>query len=269
MTSRPEYAPSPVGFVADHVDRYLKTNGADGAVFNGIECVILTTKGRKSGALRRSPVVRVQDGRNYLVIGSRGGAPEHPQWYFNLLADPEVTIHDGDQLHEMRARVATGAERAGLWNIAVAAYGEYAEYQTRTDREIPVVVCEPRQVDNAQIKAMLDRYCAAMTARDADTWVNCFAPDATQEDPVGAAPNVGHAAIRAFFEANTIPVHIYQTQDPLVVGNEVLAFFAVDAEMDGTTMHLPRIVDHIVLTADRTRFQSLRAFFDYAELRPK
>lgn len=108
-----------------------------------------------------------------------------------------------------------------------------------------------------------------MTRHDREAWLACFADDAVQEDPVGAVPNVGRDMIGAFFDANTIPVHIYQTQDPLVVGNEVIAFFAVDADMDGTTMHLPRIIDHIVLTDDRRRFKSLRAFFDYAELGPK
>jgi len=121
----------------------------------------------------------------------------------------------------------------------------------------------------AEVKALLDRYCHAMSAHDREAWLDCFADDAVQEDPVGAPENHGRAKIGAFFDGNPISVHIYQTQDPLVIGNEVLAFFAVDAEMDGTTMHLPRIVDHIVLTDDGTRVQRLRAFFDYAELRPK
>jgi steroid Delta-isomerase len=121
----------------------------------------------------------------------------------------------------------------------------------------------------AEIKALLDRYCAAMSAQDRETWLDCFADDAVQEDPVGTVPNHGRAAIGAFFDGNPIPVHIYQTQDPLVIGNEVLAFFAVDADIDGAAMHLPRIIDHIVLTDDGTRIQRLRAFFDYAELGPK
>ena len=121
----------------------------------------------------------------------------------------------------------------------------------------------------ADVKALLDRYCEAMSANDREKWLDCFADDAVQEDPVGATPNVGRAAIGKFFDANPTGIHIYQTQDPLVIGNEVLAFFAVDADMDGTKMHLPRIVDHIVLTDDGTRIQRLRAFFDYAELGPK
>ena len=121
----------------------------------------------------------------------------------------------------------------------------------------------------ADVKALFDRYCRAMSDKDRESWLDCFADDAVQEDPVGATPNVGRAAIATFFDGNPMPIHIYQTQDPLVIGNEVLAFFAVDAEIDGTKMHLPRIVDHIVLTDDGTRIQRLRAFFDYAELGPK
>jgi steroid delta-isomerase len=121
----------------------------------------------------------------------------------------------------------------------------------------------------ADVKVLLDRYCAAMSANDRESWLDCFADDAVQEDPVGTTPNVGRDAIGKFFDGNPVGVHIYQTQDPLVIGNEVLAFFAVDADIDGTAMHLPRIVDHIVLTDDGTRFQRLRAFFDYAELSPK
>jgi steroid Delta-isomerase len=120
------------------------------------------------------------------------------------------------------------------------------------------------------VRQLLDRYCHAMSTRDRATWVDCFAPDAVQEDPVGSTPNVGHDAIGAFFDANgAIPITIYCTADPLVMGDEVLAFFAVDADINGTMMHLPRIVDHIVLTKDGQRFQRLRAFFDYAELVPK
>lgn len=124
-------------------------------------------------------------------------------------------------------------------------------------------------MSNADIRALLDRYCDAMTSHDRQAWLACFADDAVQEDPVGAVPNVGKDQIGAFFDANTVAVHIYQTHDPLVVGNEVIAFFAVDAEMDGVTMHLPRIIDHIVLTDGQRQFKSLRAFFDYAELGPK
>lgn len=140
----PEYLPSPSKFAADHVERYLASDGKDGFVMNGIECVVLTTVGRKTGALRRSPVVRVVDGDRYLVVGSMGGAPQHPKWYLNLLANPEITVQDRDQVFDMTARIATGEEYERLWQVAVATYPDYAEYQTRTTRQIPVVVCEKR-----------------------------------------------------------------------------------------------------------------------------
>ena len=117
-----------------------------------------------------------------------------------------------------------------------------------------------------EVRALLERYCAAMNERRRDDWLDCFANDAVQEDPVGAPVNTGRAALAAFFDANDTPVTLRVTDDPMVLGREVLAFFAVEVEMDGRRMTLPRIVDHIVLTADGTRFQSLRAFFDYGEL---
>jgi hypothetical protein len=124
--------------------------------------------------------------------------------------------------------------------------------------------------DKTSVRQLLDRYCTAMSERDRATWLDCFAPDAVQEDPVGSAPNVGHEAIGKFFDDNAaIPIRIWCSDDPLVIGDEVLAFFSVEAEMDGAVMVLPRIIDHIVLTPDRTRFRSLRAFFDLTELRPK
>jgi steroid delta-isomerase len=119
-----------------------------------------------------------------------------------------------------------------------------------------------------EVRALLERYAAAMMQRDRDAWVGCFAEDATQEDPIGTPPNVGHEAIGRFFDGQTIPVTMTLDGDPLVLGNEVLAFFSVTAEIDGTTMANPRVVDHIVLTEDGTRFQSLRAFFDFADMRP-
>lgn len=121
----------------------------------------------------------------------------------------------------------------------------------------------------AEVRALLERYCAAMNERRRDDWLDCFAPDAFQEDPVGSAPNVGREAIAAFFDANDVLVVLRVTDDPLVIGREVLAFFDVVAEMEGGRMRLPRIVDDIVLTEDGKRFQSLRAFFDYEEMVPE
>jgi deazaflavin-dependent oxidoreductase (nitroreductase family) len=143
MSDERTYVPSPWKMSADHVERYLSSGGADGAEWNGIPCVILSTIGRRSGALRRTPVVRVVDGDRYLVVGSMGGAPKHPQWYFNVLEHPEVAIHDRAEVHELRARVAGDDEYDRLWKIAVDTYPEYGVYQTRTERRIPVVICEP------------------------------------------------------------------------------------------------------------------------------
>jgi steroid delta-isomerase len=118
------------------------------------------------------------------------------------------------------------------------------------------------------VRALLERYCTAMNERHREDWLDCFADDAVQEDPVGTPVNVGREAIGKFFDGNDIPVTLSVTDDPLVVGNEVLAFFTVVAEMESGRMRLPRIVDHIVLSEDGQHFQSLRAFFDYAEMVP-
>lgn len=138
------YEPSPHDFVRDHVEQYLATNGEEGAVFNGIPCTILTTIGRKSGSIRRAPIVRVHDGEHYLAIASMGGQPKHPVWYLNLVANPEVTIQDRDLVLDCRARTVTGEERERLWAVAVDTYPDYADYQAKCEREIPVVVLEPR-----------------------------------------------------------------------------------------------------------------------------
>jgi steroid delta-isomerase len=122
--------------------------------------------------------------------------------------------------------------------------------------------------DKETVRALLERYCASMNSGDRATWLDCFAPDAYREDPVGTPPQRGHDEIGAAYDENHVPVTLSLTQDPLVVGNEVIAFLTVVALMDGQKMTLPRIVDHIVLTDDGARFQSLRAFFDFAELVP-
>ena len=138
-----EYEASPSDWVADHVERYERTGGKDGGEFNGVACVILTTTGRKTGKTRKTPLVRVPNGDGYLVIASMGGQPKHPVWYLNVLAHPQVALQDGPDRRDYAARVAEGDERAELWDVAVAAYADYADYQERCDREIPVVVLEP------------------------------------------------------------------------------------------------------------------------------
>jgi deazaflavin-dependent oxidoreductase (nitroreductase family) len=143
MTDR-DYAPSPWEPIADHVERYLATDGADGAEWMGAPAIVLTTTGARSGKLRRTPLIRVKDGDRYLVVASMGGAPQSPNWYFNLVANPEVTIQDRAEVHELVARVASPEEKAALWPVATAVWPAYDDYQAGTERDIPLVVCEAR-----------------------------------------------------------------------------------------------------------------------------
>jgi deazaflavin-dependent oxidoreductase (nitroreductase family) len=107
----------------------------------GLPIIIVTTRGNKTGAVRKFPVMRVEHDGEYAVVASKGGAPEHPAWYANLTADPTaVTIQDGSEPWDAQVRVLSGKERAEWWDRAVAAYPPYAEYQTKTDREIPVLL---------------------------------------------------------------------------------------------------------------------------------
>lgn len=130
------------GWQAEHARRYLATNGEDGHIWEGIPTLLLTTTGRRTGKQHTTPLIYGQDGDRYLVVGSRGGAPEHPQWYRNLLAKPEVEVQvKADRFHA-RARPANAAEKPALWQKMVAIYPPYAEYQTRTTRGIPVVILE-------------------------------------------------------------------------------------------------------------------------------
>lgn len=140
-----DYEPSPSGYVREQVERYEATGGAEGGTMRGRPVVILSTVGAKSGKVRKTPLMRVEHEGSYAVVASQGGAPDHPQWYANVLADPQVALQDGPTRQVMRARVATGAERALWWDRAVAAWPDYAEYQQRTDRVIPVLVLEPAE----------------------------------------------------------------------------------------------------------------------------
>jgi len=119
-----------------------------------------------------------------------------------------------------------------------------------------------------EVQTLLERYCKAMSERDREHWLDCFTDDAVQEDPVGTPANVGRAAIGAFFDASPEGITLMLTAPPLVLGNEVIAFFRAEADLGGQAMVLPRIIDHIVLDDTGTRFAQLRAFFDYAELVP-
>ena len=142
--TEPIYAPSPWEPIADHVERYLATDGADGAVWEGAPTIILTTTGAKSGQIRRTPLIRVKDSDNYLVVASMGGAPSSPNWYFNMVANADVTVQDRAEVHELVARVASPDEKAALWPLAAAVWPAYDDYQASTERDIPLVICEPR-----------------------------------------------------------------------------------------------------------------------------
>ena len=141
-----EYIPSPREWVRDQVDLYERSGGTEGTTLRdtGLPVIIVTHTGNKTGAIRKTPLMRVADGRNYILVASQGGAPRHPQWYYNLKADPNVEIRDKTEVHAMRVQEVTDpAERERLWKIAVQAFPPYAEYQKKTDRLIPVFLAEP------------------------------------------------------------------------------------------------------------------------------
>jgi deazaflavin-dependent oxidoreductase (nitroreductase family) len=129
-------------FGDEHVRRYRETGGEEGYDWNGVKTLILTTKGRHSGAERSKALIFGQDGDRYLVVASKGGAPHHPAWYLNLTADPEVEVQVKDDRFRARARTAEGAERERLWKLMAEIWPAYDQYQTKTDRVIPVVVLE-------------------------------------------------------------------------------------------------------------------------------
>jgi deazaflavin-dependent oxidoreductase (nitroreductase family) len=140
------YIPSPNERAAKQVEQYESSNGREGNMMGQWPVVIVTHRGRKTGAVRKTPLMRVadSDGR-YVIVASLGGAPKHPVWYYNLVDDPDVTLQDGDKVMPMRARlVEESPERERLWALACAAYPPYADYQTRTERIIPVFSLEPR-----------------------------------------------------------------------------------------------------------------------------
>jgi F420H(2)-dependent quinone reductase len=141
-----EYIPSPSDWVREQVERYEASNGTEATTLRdtGLPVVIVTNTGNKSGAVRKTPLMRVKDGENYVLIGSVGGGPKNPVWVYNLRANPRVEIRDRQDVRSMRVREVTDdAERARLWAIAVEAYPPYEEYQGRTTRKIPVFLAEP------------------------------------------------------------------------------------------------------------------------------
>jgi deazaflavin-dependent oxidoreductase (nitroreductase family) len=130
-------------FGQEHVDRYRETGGKEGHDWNGTSVLILTTTGNRSGQSRSTPLIYGTHGDDYLVVASKGGAPDHPAWYLNLSAEPEVEVQVRGDRFRARARTATAEERPELWSTMTERWPAYDKYQTKTDREIPVVVLEP------------------------------------------------------------------------------------------------------------------------------
>jgi deazaflavin-dependent oxidoreductase (nitroreductase family) len=130
-------------FGKEHVDRYLATDGEEGHQWQGTTCLLLTTTGRKSGEQRTTPLIYQRSGNDYLVVASKGGAPSPPDWFFNLDANPDVTVQVLADRFPARARVARAEEKPQMWQIMTKAWPAYDDYQAKTEREIPVVVLEP------------------------------------------------------------------------------------------------------------------------------
>lgn len=142
----PEYIPSTRDWVREQVELYEGSGGTEGTTLRdtGLPVVIVTNKGHRTGGIRKTPLMRVRDGDNYVLVGSQGGAPKSPSWVFNLRADPNVEVRDEAEVFTMRVReVSDPGERARLWALAVEAFPPYEDYQNRTTRRIPVFVAEP------------------------------------------------------------------------------------------------------------------------------
>ncbi len=138
-----EYAPSTAGWARKQVERYEATNGEEANDLRGRPIIVLTSLGAKTGKLRKTPLMRVEHEGLYAVVASQGGAPKHPVWYFNLKANPLVELQDGPTKRDYLARELGGDEKAVWWERAVETWPDYAKYQQRTKRQIPVFVLEP------------------------------------------------------------------------------------------------------------------------------
>ena len=147
MSVAGEYLPSPSGWVRDQVEEYEASGGTRANTMgdSGLPIIIVTMVGHKSGNVRKVPLMRVEHEGEYALVASKGGAPQHPVWYWNLLANPAVRIQDGPEPFDAVVHLSTGEERAAWWERAVAAFGRYAEYQQSTKREIPVFIAKPTQ----------------------------------------------------------------------------------------------------------------------------
>lgn len=138
-----EYEPSPFDWARENADLYVSSGGTDGTELKGRPVILLSTIGAKTGKLRRTPLMRVEHDGEYAVVASLGGAPKHPVWYFNIVANPRVELQDGPVSKDCDAREVFGAEKDLWWERAVATWPDYADYQANTDRQIPVFVLTP------------------------------------------------------------------------------------------------------------------------------
>ena len=138
-----EYEPSTSERTRRQVELFERSNGTEGTTLRGMPVIVLTTVGAKSGKLRKNALMRVEHDGEYAVVASLGGSPSHPVWYYNVVANPQVELQDGATRRDYTARKVSGAEKALWWERAVAAYPDYAAYQRRTEREIPVFVLTP------------------------------------------------------------------------------------------------------------------------------
>jgi deazaflavin-dependent oxidoreductase (nitroreductase family) len=138
-----EYEPSSWDWVVKQVDRYESSGGTEGTDLRGKPVVVVTMRGRRSGKVRKVAVMRVEHDGTYALVASKGGAPQHPGWYFNLVDNPEAVLQDGPDVREVRAREAQGDEKATWWARATEVWPDYDEYQRNTAREIPVILLEP------------------------------------------------------------------------------------------------------------------------------
>lgn len=151
MPLNAEYEPSTARWAREQVEKYEASGGTEATTLRGMPVIILSTIGAKSGKLRKTALMRVEHDGEYAVVASLGGAPKHPVWYFNILAHPHVELQDLSEKHDYVAREITGSEKALWWDRAVAAYPDYASYQEKTEREIPVFLLT-RLVDGAEDK---------------------------------------------------------------------------------------------------------------------
>lgn len=138
-----DYEPSALGWVRDHVEQIVRTGTTDGVTIGGLPTVLMTYRGAKTGKVRKTPLMRVEHEGRYAAVASKGGEPTNPQWYASLIAEPVIELQDGAVTREYRAHEVFADERALWWRRAVDAYPDYADYQRKTDRQIPVFMLEP------------------------------------------------------------------------------------------------------------------------------